>query len=45
MSWYRPEYKASKYAEISRRLDLREYRKAVSQAREAGLTNLVTRES
>ncbi len=40
MSQYRPTYKAFDYPEISRKITRQEYRQAVSQAREAGLTNL-----
>ena len=40
MSQYRPMFNAHDYPEISRRLTVREYRDAVSAARNAGLTNL-----
>ena len=40
MSQYYPSYKASLYPEINCRLDRREYRDAVSWAKEMGLTNL-----
>ena len=40
MSQYRPMYKAFKYPEISRRITNAEYKKAISYAKEAGLTNV-----
>jgi len=40
MSQYRPEYKAGKYPEISRKITLTEYSEAVDHARKAGLTNI-----
>ncbi len=40
MSQYRPMYKAFEYPEIAKRLSREEYNKAISWAREAGLTNL-----
>jgi putative pyruvate formate lyase activating enzyme len=40
MSQYRPAYKASEYPKIARKLYRKEYKKAVTWARDAGLTNL-----
>ncbi len=40
MSQYTPMYKAFDYDEISRRITLSEYRKAINWARKAGLTNV-----
>ncbi|MBU0985629.1 MAG: radical SAM protein [Proteobacteria bacterium] len=40
MSQYRPVYKAFDYPEISRRITRAEFRQAVQQAKQAGLTNL-----
>jgi putative pyruvate formate lyase activating enzyme len=40
MSQYRPAFKASEFPEISRGLQIREYRKAIETAVKAGLTNL-----
>lgn len=44
MPYYRPVYKASKFPEIDRRLNIREYREVVNFAEDAGLTNLITGE-
>lgn len=40
MSQYRPEYKASEYPKISRRITRKEYAAAIRWANEAGLTNV-----
>ena len=40
MSQYRPMYKAFEYPKISRRISRKEYKEAVTWAKEAGLTNL-----
>lgn len=40
MSQYRPMYKAFEYPEISRRITIAEYKKAIIDAKEAGLTNV-----
>jgi putative pyruvate formate lyase activating enzyme len=40
MSQYRPAYKAFDYPEIARKVTRKEYRQAVTWAREAGLTNV-----
>ena len=40
MSQYTPVYKANEYPEISRRITIEEYRKAINYAQRAGLTNL-----
>ncbi|MFH1964861.1 MAG: radical SAM protein [Acidobacteriota bacterium] len=43
MAQYHPMYRASRYPDINRRLNQREYREAVRWAQEMGLTNLDTR--
>ncbi len=40
MAQYHPEHKAFEYPDIARRITSEEYRKAISWAKEAGLTNL-----
>jgi putative pyruvate formate lyase activating enzyme len=40
MAQYRPEHKAKRIPELSRRLTSAEYQQAIRWAREAGLTNL-----
>jgi len=42
MAQYRPEHRAGKFPELSRRITSREYAQAVAWAREAGLTNIRT---
>jgi putative pyruvate formate lyase activating enzyme len=42
MAQYRPAYRAGKYKELSRRLTSEEYRQAVTWAKEAGLTHVLT---
>jgi len=40
MSQYRPAYKASEFPKISRKINRKEYKNAITWARDAGLTNL-----
>jgi len=40
MGQYRPEYKASEFPELNRRITRREYQEALAWARQAGLTRL-----
>lgn len=42
MAQYRPEHRARRYPELSRRITSEEYRRAIAWARQAGLKNLRT---